>query len=76
MLETWFRTVLGLSGSTDAPAKSTAPAPAAAADRMIVPALPGDVLASPNRDLWSQVLRRQGIPMALLATHPGDLQRN
>jgi putative transcriptional regulator len=45
-------------------------------DWLIVPALPGDVLASPNRDLWSQVLRRQGIPMALLATHPGDLQRN
>jgi len=41
-----------------------------------VPALPSDILASPDGDLWSQVLRRQGIPLALLATHPGDLQRN
>jgi putative transcriptional regulator len=45
-------------------------------DWVIVPALPSDILASPDGDLWSQVLRRQGIPLALLATHPGDLQRN
>lgn len=45
-------------------------------DWLIVPALPSDVLATPNRDLWGQVLRRQGVPTALLATHPGDLQRN
>ncbi|WP_020632616.1 YqgE/AlgH family protein [Amycolatopsis alba] len=45
-------------------------------DWVIVPALPSDVLASPHHDLWGQVLRRQGIPLALLATHPGDLQRN
>jgi putative transcriptional regulator len=45
-------------------------------DWVIVPALPSDILASPSGDLWSQVLRRQGIPLALLATHPGDLQRN
>lgn len=45
-------------------------------DWLIVPALPGDVLATPERDLWGQVLRRQGVPTALLATHPGDLQRN
>ncbi|WP_024877025.1 YqgE/AlgH family protein [Saccharomonospora piscinae] len=45
-------------------------------DWLIVPALPGDVLAAPARDLWGHVLRRQGLPTALLATHPGDLQRN
>ncbi|HVV09088.1 YqgE/AlgH family protein [Amycolatopsis sp.] len=45
-------------------------------DWLIVPALPSDVLATPERDLWGQVLRRQGVPTALLATHPGDLQRN
>lgn len=45
-------------------------------DWLIVPALPGDVLATPEGDLWSQVLRRQGLPTAFLATHPGDLQRN
>ncbi|EHR63968.1 YqgE/AlgH family protein [Saccharomonospora cyanea] len=45
-------------------------------DWLIVPALPGDVLATPMRDLWGHVLRRQGLPTALLATHPGDLQRN
>ncbi|WP_406639812.1 YqgE/AlgH family protein [Amycolatopsis sp. WGS_07] len=45
-------------------------------DWVIVPALPSDILAPPSRDLWGQVLRRQGVPLALLATHPGDLQRN
>lgn len=45
-------------------------------DWLIVPALPGDVLATPHRDLWAHVLRRQGLPTALLATHPGDLQLN
>ncbi|MGH3948676.1 MAG: YqgE/AlgH family protein [Pseudonocardiaceae bacterium] len=45
-------------------------------DWMIVPALPSDVIAEPDRDLWGHVLRRQGVPTALLATHPGDLQRN
>ncbi|WP_281245649.1 YqgE/AlgH family protein [Amycolatopsis marina] len=45
-------------------------------DWLIVAALPSDVLATPKHDLWGQVLRRQGVPTALLATHPGDLQRN
>lgn len=45
-------------------------------DWLVVPALPSDVLAAPGTDLWGQVLRRQGVPMALLATHPGDLLRN
>ncbi|SNR27654.1 putative transcriptional regulator [Haloechinothrix alba] len=45
-------------------------------DWLTVPALPGDVLAGPDTDLWGHVLRRQGVPTALLATHPGDLQLN
>lgn len=45
-------------------------------DWVIVPALPSDVLAAPALDLWGHVLRRQGVPTALLATHPGDLQLN
>lgn len=45
-------------------------------DWLIVPALPDDVIASSDRDLWGHVLRRQGVPTALLATHPGDLQLN
>ncbi|MQA08493.1 MAG: YqgE/AlgH family protein [Pseudonocardiaceae bacterium] len=45
-------------------------------DWLVFPALPGDVLATPDYDLWGAVLRRQGMPTALLATHPGDLQRN
>jgi putative transcriptional regulator len=45
-------------------------------DWIVVPALPNDVLASPDQDLWGRVLRRQGMPVALLATHPGDVRLN
>lgn len=45
-------------------------------DWIVVPALPNDVLAAPDHDLWGHVLRRQGMPMALLATHPGDVRMN
>lgn len=45
-------------------------------DWIVVPALPGDVLAPPDKDLWGRVLRRQGMPLALLATHPGDVRAN
>lgn len=45
-------------------------------DWIVVPALPNDVLASPDDDLWGRVLRRQGMPLALLATHPGDVRNN
>lgn len=45
-------------------------------DWIVVPALPADVLAPANADLWARVLRRQGMPMALLATHPGDVRVN
>ncbi len=41
-----------------------------------VPALPDDIIARPSGDLWAKVLRRQGTPLAYLATHPGDVQVN
>jgi putative transcriptional regulator len=45
-------------------------------DWIVVPALPSDVLTPPKVDLWGRVLRRQGMPRSLLATHPGDVHRN
>ncbi|MGH3773690.1 MAG: YqgE/AlgH family protein [Pseudonocardiaceae bacterium] len=41
-------------------------------DWLVVPALPDDVLAPPDIDLWGRILRRQGMPLALLATYPVD----
>jgi putative transcriptional regulator len=45
-------------------------------DWFVFPALPVDILNPPGADLWGRVLRRQGMPMSLLATHPGDTRRN
>lgn len=45
-------------------------------DWIVVPALPNDVFAPAEEDLWGRVLRRQGMPLALLATHPGDVKAN
>ena len=45
-------------------------------DWMVVPALPDDVMVPPGVDLWGRVLRRQGMPLALLSTHPVDVERN
>ena len=45
-------------------------------DWIVLSALPSDLLAQPRVDLWSRVLRRQPLPMAMLATHPIDLSRN
>lgn len=45
-------------------------------DWFVVPALPDDVLAPPRYDLWGGVLRRQGVPLALLATHVAEPKRN
>lgn len=45
-------------------------------DWVVVPALPDDVLAPPEVDLWGRVLRRQGMPLALLATYPAELSDN
>lgn len=45
-------------------------------DWIVLSALPADVLVEPRVDLWSRVLRRQPLPMSLLATHPIDVSRN
>jgi putative transcriptional regulator len=45
-------------------------------DWIVVPALPDDVLTGHNPNLWGRVLRRQGMPIALLATFPTDVNRN
>ncbi len=45
-------------------------------DWFVVPALPDDVLNGHHDHLWSRVLRRQGAPLALLATYPADVRHN
>ncbi|QFZ23908.1 YqgE/AlgH family protein [Saccharothrix syringae] len=45
-------------------------------DWIVVKGLPDDVVTPPNVDLWGRVLRRQGMPTALLATYPTDIRRN
>jgi len=45
-------------------------------DWVVVPALPDDVLAPAGVDLWGRVLRRQGMPLALLATYPDEPTHN
>lgn len=45
-------------------------------DWIVLSALPSDVIVEPRVDLWSRVLRRQPLPMTLLATHPIDVSRN
>lgn len=45
-------------------------------DWIVLSALPSDVLVGSRSDLWAQVLRRQPLPLSLLATHPIDLSRN
>lgn len=45
-------------------------------DWMVVSALASDVIGPPRADLWAQVLRRQPLPLAMLATHPIEVERN
>lgn len=45
-------------------------------DWIVVPALPDDVLAPAGIDLWGRLLRRQGLPLSLLATYPIDPAQN
>ncbi|GAA2546999.1 YqgE/AlgH family protein [Mycolicibacterium diernhoferi] len=45
-------------------------------DWIVLSALPSDVLVEPRVDLWARVLRRQPLPLSLLATHPIDLSLN
>ncbi|RDI63130.1 YqgE/AlgH family protein [Nocardia pseudobrasiliensis] len=44
-------------------------------DWIVLSALPTDPIAG-RTDLWAQVLRRQPLPLSLLATHPIELERN
>jgi putative transcriptional regulator len=45
-------------------------------DWIVLSALPADVLVGPRVDLWGQVLRRQPLRLAMLASHPVDISRN
>jgi putative transcriptional regulator len=45
-------------------------------DWIVVPALPDDVLTPQESNLWGRVLRRQGMPLALLATCPANVHDN
>jgi putative transcriptional regulator len=45
-------------------------------DWIVLSAMPSDVLVEPKVDLWSRVLRRQPMPLSMLATHPIDVSRN
>jgi putative transcriptional regulator len=45
-------------------------------DWIVLSALPSDVLVEPRVDLWARVLRRQPLPLSVLATHPIDVSRN
>jgi putative transcriptional regulator len=45
-------------------------------DWIVVPALPDDVLNRHDTRLWGHVLRRQGMPLSLLATFPADVRQN
>ena len=44
-------------------------------DWIVLSALPTDPIAGPS-DLWARVLRRQPLPLSLLATHPIEIERN
>ncbi len=45
-------------------------------DWIVVPGLPDDVVTASGPELWARVLRRQGVPIALLATYPSDVKLN
>jgi putative transcriptional regulator len=52
------------------------PGEIARGDWIVVPALPDDVLTHRDSGLWGHVLRRQGMPLSLLATYPADVRQN
>ena len=45
-------------------------------DWMVLSALASDLTGPPRTDVWANVLRRQPLPLAMLATHPIELERN
>jgi len=46
------------------------------ADWLVLPSLPSDVVMPGWVDVWARVLRRQPMPLAMLATLPVDVDRN
>ncbi|WP_180339714.1 YqgE/AlgH family protein [Corynebacterium tapiri] len=47
-----------------------------AGDWYVVPALPGDVIMPGRADLWSDVMRRQPMPLPLFSTYPAHVEDN
>ncbi|WP_424809209.1 YqgE/AlgH family protein [Rhodococcus sp. 27YEA15] len=45
-------------------------------DWMVISSLPSDVMSPPHVDVWAGVLRRQPLPLSMLASHPIELERN
>ncbi|NRI69739.1 YqgE/AlgH family protein [Rhodococcus sp. MS16] len=45
-------------------------------DWMVTASLPSDVVTPSRIDVWARVLRRQPLPLAMLATHPIEVERN
>ncbi|MEU4316471.1 YqgE/AlgH family protein [Nocardia sp. NPDC024068] len=45
-------------------------------DWIVVSALPSDPISGRRTDMWAAVLRRQPLPLSLLATHPIEVERN
>lgn len=45
-------------------------------DWIVTGSLPSDVLTPPRVDVWARVLRRQSFPLAMLASHPIEVERN
>ena len=45
-------------------------------DWMVLSALASDLIGPPRHDVWASVLRRQPLPLAMLATHPIEVERN
>ncbi|WP_068276080.1 YqgE/AlgH family protein [Aldersonia kunmingensis] len=45
-------------------------------DWIVLSALPTDLIGPPRVDLWAHVLRRQPLPLAMLASHPIEVERN
>lgn len=45
-------------------------------DWYVAPALPADVIAAANVDLWGDVLRRQPMPLPLFSTYPATIDDN
>ncbi len=45
-------------------------------DWIVLSALASDVITPPRTDVWARVLRRQPLPLSLLASHPIEVEKN